>query len=220
MVNKLLAAYEKGDAKTLITILEKQALTSSSTVADSSFQKAYAQLKPLYNLSSPTPNLTKNSTTVIALNLLTLLASSESAQFHSTLESLPAKILNSTEVSWVRNIETGITEGSYTEVRNQLTHTPNKSFDQWGDLITDSIRTAIADCAESSYSSLPLTNLTTLLFLPSVKACESYAQQRGWSIHQSTVTFPSREEEVDIRAAPETLIQQTLGYARELESIV
>lgn len=234
MTNALLTAYQKGDVKSLIKLLEKSALSASDAGDIAQFTKSYLQLRPLYNSSS---SATAKSHTIIALHLLILLSESNISQFHSELESLPLESLESPEVDWVRNVEQGIMEGSYQEVRKLLSQSPSEHFSRWGTLMTESIRSAIADCSESAYESLPLVNLTTLLLLKNVKETERYAGARGWLVKDGRVKFPKKDavvssaqggemqidgEELDgvLETTREMLISQTLSYARELETIV
>lgn len=234
MVNPLLKAYEKGDTTSLIKLLEKSALSASSEGDIPQFNKSYLQLKSLYASSS---TQSKKSQLIVALHLLILLSESNISQFHSELESLSTKTLQCEEIRWVRNVEQGIMEGSYQEVRKLLNHPPSNHFSRWGTLMTESIRAEIAECSESAYESLPLVNLTTLLLLPNVKATEAFAGERGWVVKDGRVVFPKKDatvssatgndmqiddEELDGTAETERemLISQTLGYAKELESIV
>ena len=224
MVNALLKAYETGDIKGLTTLLEKQALSASDSGDIETFKKSYLQLRPLYGDEQLQ---TQNSKTIIALHLLILLSESSISQFHSELESLKS---GGKELEWVKSIEQGIMEGSYQEVRKLLASPPSKHFERWGSLMTTSIRSDIAECSESSYVSLPLTNLTTLLLLQNVKETEQFAGERGWVVKDGRVHF-SKSDLTTSGTMPvdtldgetnerEMLISQTLSYARELESIV
>lgn len=234
MVNALLKAYEKGDIKALLKILEKTALSASDDGDIEAFNKSYQQLRPLY---ASTKSSTQHTNIIIALHLLILLSESNISQFHSELESLEETSLASKEVQWVRNVEQGIMEGSYQEVRKLLDTPPSKYFARWGSLMTESIRSEIAECSASSYESLPLINLTTLLLLKNVRETEAFAGERGWLVKDGRVVFARKDAtaslsngedmQIDGEDMPDTagkarelLISQTLGYARELESIV
>lgn len=51
----------------------------------------------------------------------------------------------------------------------------------------------------------------------------NYAQQRGWHAKDGRIYFPSNESnqsDNDVLAASGQVIENTLGYARELETIV
>lgn len=184
---------------------------------------------------------------VVALHLLILLCESDLASFHSELESLPSSAVASDAVQWVTQIERSITEGSYQEVRNLLHDTPKPKdcFAPHVALMQQTVRLEMAECAQASYDSLPLLNLTTLLLLKDTKATEAFARERGWRVHDGRVSFPKTQsiqpgsdaqaaasqldghstlDDTTIAAeqldAKQRLITQTLGYARELESIV
>ena len=87
------------------------------------------------------------------------------------------------------------------------------------------IRSEIASCSEKAYTSLPITNAKSLLFLDSEGSVIEFAQSRGWTIHDGRIHFPSQQHrgvgtEKEILLASGQVIENTIGYARELETIV
>lgn len=92
-------------------------------------------------------------------------------------------------------------------------------------VLVGTIRSEIADCSEKAYPSLPISNAKNLLFLESEGAVIEFAQQRGWILRDGRIHFPVEPEaatrsEKDILIASGTVIENALGYARELETIV
>ena len=92
-------------------------------------------------------------------------------------------------------------------------------------VLIHTIRAEIASCAQSSYASLPISNAKNLLFLDSEGAVVSFAQQRGWVLKDGRIYFPDettahRMGEKEILVKGGEVIENTLGYARELETIV
>jgi 26S proteasome regulatory subunit N12 len=92
-------------------------------------------------------------------------------------------------------------------------------------VLIGTIRAEIASCSERAYPSLPIANAKNLFFLPSEGSVVSFAQQRGWSVRDGRIYFPQQEEDVmgtekDILVTSGQVIENTLGYARELETIV
>ena len=91
-------------------------------------------------------------------------------------------------------------------------------------VLVGTIRSEIADCSEKAYPSLPISNAKNLLFLESEGAVIEFAQQRGWVLRDGRIYFPVEPEatrsEKDILVASGTVIENTIGYARELETIV
>jgi 26S proteasome regulatory subunit N12 len=91
-------------------------------------------------------------------------------------------------------------------------------------LIT-TIRSEIASCSERAYPSLPISNAKNLLFLDSEGAVVQFAQARGWLAKDGRIYFPEQEAEAqaadkDVMSASGAVIENTLGYARKLETIV
>lgn len=82
----------------------------------------------------------------------------------------------------------------------------------------------MASCSEKAYPSIPVVNAKSLLFLDSEGSVVGFSQQRGWSAHDGRVYFPAEaaggEGDEDVLAASGQVIQNALGYARELETIV
>lgn len=106
--------------------------------------------------------------------------------------------------------------------RGMIHHTnrlPNKQ------VLINTIRSEIASCSERAYPSLPISNAKNLLFLDSEGAVIQFAQSRGWLAKDGRVYFPQQEEEAqaaekDVMSASGSVIENTLGYARKLETIV
>jgi 26S proteasome regulatory subunit N12 len=92
-------------------------------------------------------------------------------------------------------------------------------------VLINTIRSEIASCSERAYPSLPISNAKNLLFLDSEGAVIQFAQSRGWGAKDSRIYFPQQEEEnlaaeKDVMASSGVVIENTLGYARKLETIV
>lgn len=89
----------------------------------------------------------------------------------------------------------------------------------------NTIRSEIASCSERAYPSLPISNAKNLLFLESEGAVIQFAQSRGWVAKEGRIYFPQQQEEMaeghkDVLAASGQVIENTLEYARKLETIV
>lgn len=92
-------------------------------------------------------------------------------------------------------------------------------------VLVNTIRSEIASCSERAYPSLPISNAKNLLFLDSEGAVIQFAQARGWVAKDGRIYFPEQEKEMlaadqDVMSASGTVIENTLGYARKLETIV
>jgi 26S proteasome regulatory subunit N12 len=92
-------------------------------------------------------------------------------------------------------------------------------------VLINTIRLEIASCSERAYPSLPISNAKNLLFLDSEGAVVQFAQARGWTAKDGRIYFPQQEEEMlaaqqDVMSSSGVVIENTLGYARKLETIV
>lgn len=108
-------------------------------------------------------------------------------------------------------------------------------------VLVGTIRREIADCSETAYQSLPISNAKDLLFLESEGAVVQFAQERGWTLKDGRIYFPTQSDTVapvpetpgaveplhaeqrpekGIAMASASVIENTIGYARELETIV
>ena len=92
-------------------------------------------------------------------------------------------------------------------------------------MLVGTIRSEIASCSEKAYPSLPIANAKNLLFLDSEGSVVDFAQERGWVVHDGRIYFPLQQgqdmrTEKEILVASGQVIENTIGYARELETIV
>ena len=94
------------------------------------------------------------------------------------------------------------------------------SFEQ---VLVGTIRSEIASCSEKAYPSLPIANAKNLLFLESEGAVVEFAKDREWVVKDGRIYFQQGDgtrSEKDILVASGQVIENTIGYARELETIV
>lgn len=93
-------------------------------------------------------------------------------------------------------------------------------------ILTNHIRTEIATCSETAYPSLPISSTKNLLFLDSEGAVVEFALNRGWVVKDGRIFFPNQnlksgaDELGNEKEISQLAIENTLGYARELETIV
>lgn len=95
-------------------------------------------------------------------------------------------------------------------------------------VLTPQIRREIASSSERAYPSLPFLSAQSLLFLDSEGAVVDFAHNRGWVIKDRTIYFPTAAElnadeegeQEQEKEVGQMVIENTLGYARQLETIV
>ncbi|KDN65112.1 putative GANP/Nin1/mts3/eIF-3 p25 family protein [Colletotrichum sublineola] len=196
---------------------EHGALASIRAKNPDAFTRYVQQLQPFYELPSNLlpPNLPDRNK-VTGLYLLLLLTQGRYAEFHSELESLANRegggdssaVEGDKFLGYPIRLERWLMEGSYDRI------------------LTFQIRSEIASSSERAYPSLPISSAKSLLFLDSEGDVISFAQQRGWILKDGQIFFPDTAEGVAAedgttdKEMSQMVIENTLGYARELETIV
>ncbi|KAI9723746.1 MAG: hypothetical protein M1812_001046 [Candelaria pacifica] len=216
--------------------LELGALVSIRRQDPASFTRYFQQLQPFYDL--PASQLSKEGSSeskVTGLHLLLLLSQGDYAGFHTVLESLEVaaqsdggKGLEGDKfVQYPVMLEQWLMEGAYDRVWGvtKSEKVPSEEYAVFSDVLVGTIRSEIASCSEKAYPSLPISNAKNLLFLDSEGSVIEFAQARGWVVKDGRIYFPLQQEqgvsnEKETLAMSEQVIENTIGYARELEMIV
>ncbi|KAH8668452.1 SAC3/GANP/Nin1/mts3/eIF-3 p25 family-domain-containing protein [Xylariales sp. PMI_506] len=210
-------------------VYELGALASIRNRNPEAFTRYVAQLQPFYELPSTTlrPNAEARNK-VTGLYLLLLLTQGRYAEFHSELECLSTRegtdgIEADRFLGYPIKLERWLMEGSYDRVWKAMKkgEVPSEEYSVFSEILTSQIRSEIASSSERAYPSLPLSSTKSLLFLDSEGAVVEFAQQRGWVIRDGQIYFPTSEgEDGEEKDISQMVIENTLGYARELETIV
>lgn len=90
-------------------------------------------------------------------------------------------------------------------------------------ILIGTIRKEIASCSERAYPSIPIADAKSLLFLDSEGSVVSFARESGWVVKDGRIYFPQQEDDYqskDILVTSDQVIENALGYARDLEMIV
>ncbi|KAL2108521.1 hypothetical protein VUR80DRAFT_3715 [Thermomyces stellatus] len=216
------------------SLYEQGALASIRARDAPAFTRYVQQLQPFYELpSSALPPDTTERNKVTGLYLLLLLTQGRYAEFHTELESLASREGGSDEedryLGYPIKLERWLMEGSYDRVWGamQRGETPCEEYGVFSEILTSQIRSEIASSSEKAYPSLPLSSTKSLLFLDSEGAVVDFARQRGWIIRDGYIYFPdsadaaeSGDSATQEKELNRGVIENTLGYARELETIV
>ncbi|PNS20569.1 hypothetical protein CAC42_296 [Sphaceloma murrayae] len=176
-----------------------------------------------------------NQSKVTGLYLLLLLSQGDYAGFHTEIERLEsaaeghrARLEEDEFIAYPMRLEQALMEGSYDRVWGETkgNRVPGEEFGVFSEVLISTIRAEIASCSERAYPSLPISNAKNLLFLDSEGAVIDFAKSRGWVAQEGRIYFPSQEEaagqvaDKDVLAASGQVIENALGYARKLETIV
>ncbi|GFF37479.1 26S proteasome regulatory subunit rpn12 [Aspergillus lentulus] len=221
-------------------VLELGALAAIRQTDAQGFTRYYQQLQPFYDLERDSTGSAKVDTEssqrskITGLYLMLLLSMGDSTSFHTVLEGLVEeaslqgkRVEDDLYIKYPVDLERSLMEGSYDKVWRETNseRVPSEDFALFSNVLVGTIRSEIADCSEKAYPSLPISNAKNLLFLDSEGAVIEFAQQRGWVLRDGRIYFPVEPEaaarsEKDILVTSSTVIENTIGYARELETIV
>ncbi|KAI5281222.1 regulatory particle non-ATPase [Ascosphaera aggregata] len=177
---------------------------------------------------------------ITGLYLLLLLSMGDNTMFHTVLEGLIVEaalcqrdVEDDPYIKYPVELERSLMEGSYDKVwrDTKSERVPAEEFGLFSSILVGTIRNEIADCSEKAYPFLPMSNAKNLLFLDSEGAVIEFSKSRGWLLRDGKIYFPRPEDEVSQAAqapaseksatwASGSIIANTLGYARHLETIV
>ncbi|KAJ5029600.1 DNA replication and checkpoint protein-domain-containing protein [Bipolaris maydis] len=213
--------------------LELGAIISIRLKDTESFTRYFQQLQPFYALPESTlPKDGSNSSKVTGLYLLLLLSEGDYAGFHTLLETLEvaaaqagSKLEADQFIQYPVRLEQALMEGSYDKVwvETKSERVPGEEFGLFTEILIGTIRKEIASCSERAYPSIPISDAKSLLFLDSEGSVVNFAKESGWVVKDGRIYFPQQEDDYmskDILVTSDQVIENTLGYARELETIV
>ncbi|XP_021499647.1 26S proteasome non-ATPase regulatory subunit 8 [Meriones unguiculatus] len=188
-----------------------------------SFERYMAQLKCYYfDYKEQLPE-SAYMHQLLGLNLLFLLSQNRVAEFHTELERLPAKdIQTNVYIKHPVSLEQYLMEGSYNKVFLAKGNIPAESYTFFIDILLDTIRDEIAGCIEKAYEKILFAEATRILFFNTPKKMTDYAKKRGWVLGPSNYySFASQQQKPEDTTIPSTeLAKQVIEYARQLEMIV
>uniref|UniRef100_A0A674IBD3 26S proteasome non-ATPase regulatory subunit 8 n=1 Tax=Terrapene triunguis TaxID=2587831 RepID=A0A674IBD3_9SAUR len=188
-----------------------------------SFERYMAQLKCYYfDYKDELPDSAYKHQ-LLGLNLLFLLSQNRVAEFHTELERLPAKdIQTNVYIKHPVSLEQYLMEGSYNKVFLAKGNIPAESYTFFIDILLDTIRDEIAGCIEKAYEKILFNEATRVLFFNTPKKMTEYAKKRGWVLGpHNYYSFSSQQQKPEDTTIPSTeLAKQVIEYARQLEMIV
>lgn len=188
-----------------------------------SFERYMAQLKCYYfDYKEELPESAFRHQ-LLGLNLLFLLSQNRVAEFHTELERLPARdIQSNVYIRHPVSLEQYLMEGSYNKVFLAKGNIPAESYTFFIDILLDTIRDEIAGCIEEAYEKILFPEATRILFFPSAKRMSEYGRKRGWILGPNNYySFGVQQQKAEDSTIPSTqLASQVIEYARQLEMIV
>ncbi|CAL3969753.1 hypothetical protein PZA11_007664 [Diplocarpon coronariae] len=217
-------------------VFETGALLSIRAKEPATFTRYVHQLTPFYELPAERVAPSNEKNKITGLYLLLLLTQGNYAGFHTELEGLELRgglgggvdCEHDKYLGYPIKLERWLQEGSFDLVWKAMAsrEVPSEEYGVFSEILTNHIRTEIATCSETAYPSLPISSTKNLLFLDSEGAVIEFAQNRGWIIKDGRIYFPNQnlksgvDELGNEKELSQMAIENTLGYARELETIV
>jgi len=161
---------------------------------------------------------------LLGLNLLYLLSQNRVAEFHTELELLPAReIQTNIHISHPVSLEQFLMEGSYNKIFLSKENVPAPSYTFFMDILLDTVRDEIASCAEKTYEKISSSEITRMLYFDNGKQAERYLSRRKWQLsgsHYVLSTPAGSGKPSDDLIPANDFASKTIEYAREMEQIV
>ncbi|KAF7093198.1 hypothetical protein CFC21_095622 [Triticum aestivum] len=204
-------------------IYEQAVILSVKMEDQDAFERDFCQLKPYYMDTCGIIPPSSEEYPIMGANLLRLLVQNRIAEFHTELELLPAKALDNAYIKHGVELEQSFMEGAYNRVLSARQTAPHETYIYFMDLLVKTVRDEIAGCSEKGYDYLSINDAKQMFKFSSDKELQQYIAEEHpeWDVKDGRVLFQKAKESQpckEIPAAP--VINQTLGYARELERIV
>ena len=212
------AAAERALAR---DIYESAVLYLSSKGDDAGFDRNFALLMPYYlekELRAADPS--DKEALLWGLRLLNFLVQNRIADFHATVELLPAGVTSTREVSQVMELEGWMMQGSYAKVGEAQNAAVSPYYVPLLQRIVTTARNEIASCSQAAYESLKSADAASILGV-SEKGLAQICEEQGWEVAGGRVILQKKGgEDVGHAINNEQVIDNCLQYAKELERIL
>uniref|UniRef100_A0A7S0VNT7 CSN8/PSMD8/EIF3K domain-containing protein n=1 Tax=Hemiselmis tepida TaxID=464990 RepID=A0A7S0VNT7_9CRYP len=188
-----------------------------------SFDRHMSQLKTLYADYAGVLPASERQFELQGLGLLSLLAQSKIAEFHTELELIPVDRWENPFIRFPIKLEQYLMEGSYQKVLSSVGEVPAPSYRGFVDKLSGTVRDSIAESTEAAYKSLPLAVALKMLRFKTAGELGDYTamREREWVVDAKAGTVRFKEEDKeDLEVPSQRVIVETLSYAKELERIV
>lgn len=191
------------------------------------FERYMAQLQTYYYDYTSLPE-SSFKCQLLGLNLLCLLSQNRVAEFHTELERLTQKELESIYIRHPLNLEQYIMEGSYNKVISLKGSVPAESYNFFFEILLKTVRNEIASCLEKAYKEISCADAAKMLSVTQAEL-SSLAQERGWDQRSGSIVFGGQRseqagskagQEAEVRVPSLELAKMAISYAREMEQIV
>lgn len=200
-------------------VCELATLFSVVTEDDDSFARNFAQAKAYYRDFGSELVESPRKWTILGLYLMYLLATNQLSEFHTELELIPVEDRKQPNIAFPIELEQRLMEGSYRKVLSGRKSVPSVYYKYFMDQLSETVRERISECSMKAYKSIPLNEGKKLFMLDSERELRGFAAARGWKIVDGNIMWNQKAAKSSDLKSKE-LIEESLGYATELERIV
>ncbi|ETW06069.1 hypothetical protein H310_03664 [Aphanomyces invadans] len=204
-------------------VLESATIMSINEEDIPGFERNITQLKVYYNSFGDQLPKSPLHYPLLGTRLLHLLVENRMAEFHGELEILPSEGRADPNIAFSMKLEQYLMEGSYNKVLEARTNEPNPYFKWFMSQLLQTVRDAIADCAEVAYPSLNVADAAKMLIFATTSEFQAYvlAKKPEWVVMGDVVWFQAPTKHLGASDIPSLrLVRETLSYATELDRIV
>ncbi|KAL3687161.1 hypothetical protein R1sor_013470 [Riccia sorocarpa] len=204
-------------------IFEHAIVLSVKMEDQDAFERHFLQVKPFYTDTRGLIPQSQEEYSILGLNLLRLLVQNRIAEFHTELELLPSEAHEHPCIKHAVELEQSFMEGAYNRVLSARQAVPHETYVYFMDLLAKTVRDEIAGCSEKAYDFLTVADAKKILMFSTDRELQEYATEEhpDWEIRNGCVYFQKVKDSATCKEIPSLqLINQTLGYATELERIV
>jgi len=186
-----------------------------------SFERYMSQLKVYYYDYSGILPESPYHYQLLGLNLMCLLAQNRLAEFHTELELLPTtELQDNVYIRCPVVLEQYLMEGNYNKVFLSKGNVPAESYHFFINILLNTLRDEVATCIEKSYGRISLTEACRMLFFDQQNDLMAYSTKKNWTLDENNNFLFKQHVEHSKEIPSLRIIQQCLGYAKELERIV
>eukprot|EP00605_Chrysophyceae_sp_TOSAG23-4_P002619 GSChrysophyteH1.ASY1.ANO1.2891.1 assembled CDS len=183
------------------------------------FQRAVSTLRDFY---TGVKTASENQSTVLGLSLLHLLVENKLAEFHSELELLTEEQRSHPHISFCTSLDQHLMVGSYDQVMAAAAKPPVPYYTFFLKSLLETVRTNIAECAAASYSTLSMQGAAEIFMFNRLEDTRVFITEQypEWVVEGDQIDLRAIKQAKSEEIASQRIIEQTLGYATEMERIV
>lgn len=161
---------------------------------------------------------------LIGLQLLNLLVTGRTAEFHILMEQLPeSHLLTNPFIIYPLKLEQSLIEGTYNRIWEAKQSAPAVEYGWFVDGLVDNIRNELIHSMEHSMTSVSVDELAKLLVVDrnDMQSISSVASQRGWHVNGNDIVISGPyQKAANLKSNSSSDLGKVLEYSHHLEQII